>query len=57
MRGKALVRRLLFGRLPAMPRDLTTVAAPADELVALPRDVPDRHVRYLYARGELGSLP
>lgn len=57
MRGKALVRRVLFGRLPVMPRDLATVAAPADELIVLSRDVPVRDVRYLYARAELGTVP
>jgi len=55
MRGKALVRRVLFGRLPVMPRDLTTVLPPSDEPVAISRDVPDRVHRYLYVVGELGS--
>jgi hypothetical protein len=55
MRGKALVRRMLFGRLPVMPRDLTDVAPPSEEPVPLSNDVPDRVHRYLYAVGELGS--
>jgi ubiquinone/menaquinone biosynthesis C-methylase UbiE len=57
MRGKALVRRLLFGRLPVMPRDLTSVAPPSDEPLPLGNDTPDRVHRYLYAAGELGSHP
>ena len=55
MRGKALVRRMLFGRLPVMPRDLTDVAPPSEEPVPLSNDAPDRVHRYLYAVGELGS--
>jgi SAM-dependent methyltransferase len=57
MRGKALVRRLLFGRLPVMPRELPSRAVSAEEPDVIPAGAPDRVHRFLYARGELGRAP
>lgn len=52
MRGKALVRRLLFGPLLRMPRDLSAVDVAYQPPVALPLDRACRDFRYLYLVGE-----
>jgi SAM-dependent methyltransferase len=48
MRGKALLRRLVFGRLPPMPRDLAEVSLPRAPLYAIAGDRPDRLHRSVY---------
>lgn len=50
MRGKAVLRRMLFGRLPRMPRDLLEVGpAPAyAPPVPIARHKPDRVHRFVY---------
>jgi len=55
MRGKALVRRLVFGRLPVMPGDLSAASVPFEEPESLALHTPNRTHRYLYAEGRLGG--
>ena len=57
MRGKALVRRLLFGRLPVMPGDLSGAAPPGEAPEGIATDASDRVHRFLYAQGELEKSP
>jgi SAM-dependent methyltransferase len=47
MRGKAILRRLLFGKLPPMPDDVSTVEAPFTPPEAIPAS-PNRTHRFLY---------
>jgi SAM-dependent methyltransferase len=52
MRGKQVLRRILYGRLPEMPADLGLVDlphTPPDPIVA---GVPDTEHRFLYAMGQ-----
>jgi SAM-dependent methyltransferase len=51
MRGKALVRRVLFGRLPRMPRDISDVDLPYSPPTPIPVTV-DRVHRFLYLAAE-----
>ena len=49
MRGKALLRRTLFGRLPQMPRDLSELTPSLSEPpIAIACHAPDRVHRLLY---------
>ncbi len=52
MRGKALLRRLVFGKLPRMPRDLSTVALEYTPPQALANDRDDQRYRSLYVRAD-----
>jgi SAM-dependent methyltransferase len=49
MRGKALVRRMLFGPLPRMPHDLSQLDLPYAAPAAMDGRRPDRSHRFLYA--------
>jgi hypothetical protein len=48
MRGKALLRRLVFGKLPQMPRDLSTVSLPYAPPASLPLERANTSYRSLY---------
>lgn len=52
MRGKQVLRRLLYGRLPEMPRDLGLVDLPYTPPEPIAAGVPDRDHRFLYAMAE-----
>jgi SAM-dependent methyltransferase len=52
MRGKARLRRLLFGPLPVMPADLTEAPIHEAPLEPVASDAPDRVHRFLYVVGE-----
>jgi len=55
MRGKARVRRLLFGSLPAMPHDLSTVNLSYSPPRSLPAGRPDREHRYVFCAARLAG--
>jgi hypothetical protein len=52
MRGKQVLRRLIYGRLPEMPSDLGQVSLPYVPPTPIRADAPEREHRFLYARGE-----
>ncbi|HLV68845.1 MAG TPA: class I SAM-dependent methyltransferase [Polyangiaceae bacterium] len=53
MLGKALVRRMLFGPLPRMPRDLSGLDLPYEPPQPLRSGAPSREFRYLYCVARL----
>lgn len=53
MVGKAFLRRLVFGKLPAMPRDISVVDLPYTPPTPIPMGGPDREHRFLYLVGKL----
>jgi len=59
MWGKAVIRRIVFGKLPSMPRDLSELEIPCTPPVPVPSGTTDRLHRSLYvvARKKVRSAP
>jgi SAM-dependent methyltransferase len=52
MRGKQVLRRLIYGRLPEMPSDLGQLSLPYVPPSSIRSDAPEREHRFLYVSGE-----